>query len=761
MKRVLAICGVVTCFLALSGCTTKQGYVAKGNKLSEAGKYADASIQYRKAIQKDPKFGEAHYRLGLAALRQGDAKQAFAALTRAVELLPDNDDAKEKLGDLLLNAYLLDARRPQTLYNQISQLAGKLLTKNPNSFEGLRLNGYLALTDRKPDEAIALLRQALRTKPFDPAVTTILAQTLLQNGQTQEAETLALNLIARDKTYGPVYDRLYGWYFNAKRMPEAENILKAKVDNNPKRADYISQLAFHYYRVNQSAEMNNTLHRILDNSKDYPQGRLQVADFYLKIRKFPESIRYYQEAAKENPKDHIVCQKRTVEALLAQGKMQEASSIIDQTLKEQPKDEGLVRLRADLWLESGKPENVDKALRDFQTLSEAHPEDASLRFQIGQANLLKGDLETARKQFQEAVNRRKDFVQARYQLATISLYQHKASEALEQASQIVSLRPNDTRGRMLHAVAQVAMGNRTQARAELTGLIRDFPEYQEPKVELALLALSEKKYQEARELFGKLGKDNPRAISGLAETSSLEHQFQNAIELLNGALKRSPDSLTLRDQLANTAILAGQYDLALTEFQNLLTSQPNSVPLRVRLGEVYELKGDYNNAIVWYREAQQLSPKDSFSAFALASALAKAGRTAEAKTQYQSLLKLYPDNWAAMNNLAFLLSNTGGDLDEALRLAQHAIQKVPGQPNFSDTVGYVYLKKGMRDSAVQTFTNLVQKYPNASTFRYHLGMALLETGDKARARKELETALANHPSQDEAAKIRELVNKIG
>ena len=114
-----------------------------------------------------------------------------------------------------------------------------------------------------------------------------------------------------------------------------------------------------------------------------------------------------------------------------------------------------------------------------------------------------------------------------------------------------------------------------------------------------------------------------------------------------------------------------------------------------------------------------------------------------------------------MNNLAFLLSDTGGDLDEALKLAQRAVQKVPGQPNFADTMGYVYLKKGMRDSAIQTFTALVQKYPGAPTFRYHLGMALLETGDKVRARKELETALANHPSQDEAVKIRELVGKIG
>jgi Flp pilus assembly protein TadD len=100
-------------------------------------------------------------------------------------------------------------------------------------------------------------------------------------------------------------------------------------------------------------------------------------------------------------------------------------------------------------------------------------------------------------------------------------------------------------------------------------------------------------------------------------------------------------------------------------------------------------------------------------------------------------------------------------LDEALNLAQRAVQRVPGQPEFSDTIGYVYLKKKMLDSAVRSFDGLVQKYPGNPTYRYHLGMALLATGDKAGARKALEAALANHPAEDQAAKIRELAAKIG
>ena len=761
MRRAAGICGVVACLLAVSACTNKESYLARGKKSFEAGNYADASINYRKAIQKDPRFGEAYYRLGLTALRLGDANQAYAALTQAVELVPDNDDAKEKLGDLCLAFYLRDPRHPQKLYDQIKRLAEQLLARNPNSFDGLRFKAVLARTDRKPEEAIALFRKALLAKPADPALTTALADTLYQNGQSREAEAVALDLVAHNRTYGPVYDLLYRWYFAANRTADAENVLKTKVSNNPKQADYILQLAGHYSRFRKSAEMNATLGRLLDNPKDFPNARFQVGEFYMNIRNFPEAIRYFQQAAQANPQNHIACQKRITDALLAQGKKGEATSLVEQMLKEQPKDESALRVRAGLWLDSGKPENVDKALRELTALSALHPEDASLWFQMGWANRLKGDPETAKKQFQEAIARRKDFVQARFQLAAISLSQHRANEALQQTSEILSLRPNDPRARFLHAVASFSSGNLASARAELTRLAGDFPQYVEPKLELGLVALAEKKYPEAREIFGRLGGNDPRAVSGLAATSLSERQFAKAIEVLNGALQKSPDSLMLREQLANTALAAGQYDLAIAEIKKLLSSESKSATLQVRLGEAYDLKGDYNSAIACYREAQALSPQDQSSAFLLAASLAKTGHTDEARTQYRTLLKSHPDNWAAMNNLAFLLAETGGDLDEALSLAQRAAQKFPGQSHFSDTIGYVYLKKGMHDNAVRTFSDLVQKYPNNPTFHYHLGMALLETGDKAAARDQLAAALANHPSENEAAKIRALAGKIG
>jgi tetratricopeptide (TPR) repeat protein len=82
--------------LAMTACSTKRGYVEKGNVLFQQGKYEAAAINYRKAIQKDPNYGEAFYRLGLNEAEQGNAGDAYNALFRANQLLSTNTEVKEK-----------------------------------------------------------------------------------------------------------------------------------------------------------------------------------------------------------------------------------------------------------------------------------------------------------------------------------------------------------------------------------------------------------------------------------------------------------------------------------------------------------------------------------------------------------------------------------------------------------------------------------------------------------------------------------------
>jgi predicted Zn-dependent protease len=85
---------------------------------------------------------------------------------------------------------------------------------------------------------------------------------------------------------------------------------------------------------------------------------------------------------------------------------------------------------------------------------------------------------------------------------------------------------------------------------------------------------------------------------------------------------------------------------------------------------------------------------------------------------------------------------------------------MPQATEIADTLGWIYLKKNLPDNALEIFRNNVTKQPNNPTYRYHLGMALFQKGDKVKAKQQLQAALSSKPSKEEEASIRELIAKI-
>ena len=721
--RLVCLSALAASLITAWGCSaSKQAHLQKGNQLYAAGNYEEAALNYRAAIQKDSGFGEAYYRLGLAAIKLNQAGPAYDSLLHAIQLSPGNVDAQKKFTDVCLSLYLADRTHPQSLYNQLSKFADRFIAADHNSYQGWMLKGYLASTDQRPKEAIENFRQALRVNSSDAGVVTELAHLLIQNGQAAEGEQLVSQLIASKKTsYGPAYDLLYSFYLANNRPAQAENVLQAKVANNPKNATYVFDLARHYQRIQNQPAMTAALDRLLNDPKTFPQARLWVGDFYAGQHDYARAIQYYSDGPTSEYQVHHVL------ALLRQGHKDEALRLAQQIQLEHPKDDVALRLHADLLLAQGKKPAV--AVREFEALASKSPGDVSLRMQLGRAYALKGDLDNARKQFVQSLHQNPSLTAARYELAEIALRQQHPQEAVQQAGAILSAQPNDRRARLLYATGLIQTGDAQTARGVLARLIND-------------------------------DSGNERVFAALAGAQLAQKQWDQARKVLNDALIKWPNSVALLQQRADLEAISGHYDAAQAQYEKLLSRDPLSTELLRRLGEVADRTGDHNRAIVYYQRAHDLEPTDATAEIELADALSRANDKQRAAALYQHVAKTHPDNAPALNNAAFFLADSGGNLDEALRLAKQALAHTPGQPNFSDTVGYIYLKKGMLDNAIQSFSTLTRQYPASPIFRYHLGLALYQKGDKAVARKELYAALANHPSAQEALRIRELLNAI-
>ena len=134
------------------------------------------------------------------------------------------------------------------------------------------------------------------------------------------------------------------------------------------------------------------------------------------------------------------------------------------------------------------------------------------------------------------------------------------------------------------------------------------------------------------------------------------------------------------------------------------------------------------------------------------------GKIDEANKEYRKVLALSPKHPLAANNLAANLADCGGNLDEALKFAQIAREAAPEDPNVGDTLGWVYYKKGLFDTAYPLIADAAGKLKNNASIRYHHGMVLSKKGKKKEAAAELKAALSldpKFPGADEAKKTLE------
>lgn len=748
MKILIAV-AIPAVLVVASGCRSSRDYLAEGDRLFAAQKYPEAALVYRKAIQKDPGSAETYFKLGLAQRANANYAAAYNSFRQAVALNPEFDKAQIELGNLYLGDYLIEDPRSPVVYQKISTIAEHLLAKDPKSFAGLRFRGYLALSDRKPDEAISFFQRAHAADSTQPDVVLGLTQALLLAGRYPEARQTAAELIETHKTFGPVYDVLYAYEMSAGHASDAEALLKLKITNNPQDRDSVLQLAEHYWRTGRRAQSFQLLDAMLREDKIPWRLYAAVANFYQRNQEWGRALEALTLGIKADPEEQLAFAGAKAQVLIAEGKPKEAIGLLGDTLQAHPGAAELRKTRAVLLLDSSETADKALALRELQGLTQSLPGDAAVTFQLGRAYSLNGVLDKAAQQFELVVRKDPGNVPALLALAELNSVSKKFQQSLEYSERILSLQPRLRNARLLHATALVGLGRLEQAHVEYNRLVLDQPTYTEAKLQLALLDVVLKRFQEAEKLFRELYQPKAgdfRALKGMVELYAAQGQTEKALALLNGELAHYPDSLTVRSLLAATAVRAGKVDLAIQQYEQLLARRPDDQETCTKLGELYQRKRDPTRSLAMFQKAADLAPGDWRALGRLASAQQESGQRPQAQANYRHALELGGDDPDLFNNLAYLETEMGSNFDDALALAQKALSRSPGNPQYADTMGFIYLKKRDTASALHIFQTLSNRYPHDAGFRYHLALALLQSGNRAQGEQELRTAVAADPA---------------
>ncbi len=747
-------------------------YVERGTRYFAEGKYKEASILYRRALNKDPLSADAWYRLGLVNSKLGALPEARKDFSRAMELNPANQDATVQLGDLDLAFYLLDPADGRPFLADLKDITGRLLKQDPRSFDGLRFSGNIALAKNDTAGAIRAFEAANQVTPNQPDLVLTLVQTLFAARQDEAGEKLAGILIEQQKTFAQIYDALYIHYLRADRPELAEQVLQKKISNNPARGTYLIQLASHYVLAHRPGDVLATIERLTSDPKQLPDGRFEAGEFFVRLRDYPAALRQFQAGERQNQarngKAVHAYRMKIAEVLATEGALDQARRMDADLLKEDSKDPEARSLRATLWLASGDAHQVKAAITELQELTKTMGSNAGLHFNLGRAYMAPTDqrnLESAREQLEIALRIDPHHAPAKLAWAELALARGEAGQALQAANEVSREDPGNPVARLLRASSFVKMAEPAKAREELAALLAmnpASPVLNDAQAQLAELNFRERRYQQAEDAFRALVQlDDGRGTPGLIQCAAAQGKWQQAVQIAIDQVRRAPDREDYRLALAQVYVASGNFGSAAAEFQALIGKDPKSPHLYLQLGETKVRGGDIAGARSAFQTARQLAPSDAAAAFDLALLYDRTGRSKDAREQYQVVIQLQPDNTAALNNLAYLDAEDGVDLDQALAQAQRAQQRTPDDPNVQDTLALVYIRKNLTNDGVRMLRELVSRNPDNVSFHLHLALALYQKGDRPLAKRELLAASRNKPDSKEQDKIRELLAKIG
>jgi len=785
-KRALVLALSV---IALVSCSrdpqvVKKRYLESGNKYYDRGKYKEASIMYRRALSSDGRYGEAYYHLGLTNIKLGQIANSVPAFRRAVELLPKNtkefNDSNVHLAEILLLAAQSQSTSGGTaqLLTEVEQIAKQFLSQDANSFEGHKLSADLLLVraiaayrvndvinSRKlTEEAIAEYRRTLDLKPGEPAVQLSLARTLSLYGENGEAEQLFRKVVDGKKSGTAGYLELYRLYSRQNKPEEAVAVLKKAIADNPKSYEFQTILAAHYFAANNKAEGAKVLESLKANFREYPQAYFTAGDFYLRVNDGSEAVKQYEEGIRQDPTHKVDYQKRIIEAYIHDNKTAQAYEKNLEILKENPKDPEARGLKASFLLDKG---DIAQAINELQSVVTARPDNFVARFHLGRAHFAKGEYEQARQQFEKSIELRPDYLPPRLAIAQVALARGDNSSALKLSEEAIKMNPQSGAARLLQSAALMRLNRYGDSRTTLNSLLAASPKQPETLLEMGVLNLMEKKYQDAADVFRKAYEADPanaRGLLGQAESLILLGRPAEAVKLVETESAKYPQRMDLKRDLADLEKRTGQLDRAIVDYRTLVEANKDTPrqqgEVYARMGETYSRMKDYPKSIEAFRKAKELVPDNVPVLNNLALILDNSGQHVEARKVYELSISKDPNNAEALNNLAYLMAETGGNLDEALTLATRAKQKLPAMVEISDTIGWIYLKKNLADNAVDIFRDLTTKQPENSTFHFHLAMAFAQKGDKASAQKQCQLALSNRPSKEEEGRIRDLMTRI-
>ena len=748
LPRQMLLVALLGAAIVVAGCkdpaVKKQQYLESGNRYFDQKKYAEAIIEYRNAIGIDATFGQARKRLAEAYAREGNARGSFDEFVRAADLLPDDVDVQLTAGNLLLMS-----RHPQEALAR----ADAALKVQPENIDGLVLRGNALAGLTSFDKALESIEQAIKLDPERGTTYASLGVVQGANGQRDEAEATLRRAVSLSPKDVQTHLALGNFYWSLGRMKDAEQAFDTALKVDPANLQANRFMASFKFTTDRRAEAEPYLRRIADGTEG-PEGTLALADYYLLTARPKDAITSLEKLKAVQNAPAVML--RLARAQAADGNRTEAHALVEKVLKADGKDASAYLLKGQLLEQEGKREDASAAIEAAVAIA---PTSADAQFALGRMYATRGDRAAAQTAFQEVLRINPRATAAQVQLAML---QTKPEDSVRTAEEATRNDPNNLGARLALVRTLMTAKNFARAEEEMTKLRAGAPNVAAVHSLDATLAMLKKDLPRARAAIDRAEKIDPVSLDTVRTAIALALTQGNAAEArtrLEQRMKQGTD--------ANVLILAGNTYIGLRDpaaaekaLRAAIEADPSRNEPYATLASIYLSQKRLDEALREFETLSKKQAKPLGPVTMMGIILEQQGNIDAAMKRYDDALAIDSRAPVASNNLAWILAERGQDLDRALQLAQTAVAGSPDKPEILDTLGWVYYKRNQPQQAIPLFQQTVEKAPAVAEYHYHLGLALVKSGDNVKGRAALQRALDSKPNAAVAAEIRKSLDAI-
>ena len=342
---------------------------------------------------------------------------------------------------------------------------------------------------------------------------------------------------------------------------------------------------------------------------------------------------------------------------------------------------------------------------------------------------------------------------ARYRLAKILAQQNHTTEAIREIQSLLQRTPGHIEGMILLGDLYVSSGQLSQA---LEIYKEAYLREPEDIVLKRRLQIVESRVRSVRPGSTEPAEEalDPTQVLINAERFISEKEPVRAVNLLRGAIEKTPDNARYHFLLGAALVQLNRRDEAIRAYEKVVSLSPDWLDGYIRLGALLESKGRDKDAIALYEKAGQLdlndtemkiriaklhrsrernktaheilvnllkeNPRSSRVLVELGVFLWETGKPKDSKKVFLQVLEIDKNSAPALNRLAWFHRKDKESLDHAIKLSKRSLEIQPDTPAYLDTLAELYYRNGESVKALPLIQRAIELDPGSRYLRLQL-----------------------------------------